>query len=121
MKQYYVYIMTNKSRTLYTGVTNHLERRVAEHKEKIVPGFTSKYNITKLIYFEITEDVYAALTREKQIKGWLREKKIALIESVNPQWRDLSLGWSLSCGDALRESEILRSAQNDRQGQRQKD
>ncbi len=91
MAQYYVYIMTNKSRTLYTGVTNDLARRVYEHKQKLLPGFTSKYNITKLVYFEATEDVYAALNREKQIKGWLRDKKIALIEAANPDWKDLSV------------------------------
>ncbi|OGP97656.1 MAG: endonuclease, partial [Deltaproteobacteria bacterium RBG_16_55_12] len=66
--------MTNKSRTLYTGVTNDLERRVYEHKQKLVPGFTAKYNITRLVYFEVTQDVQAAITREKQIKGWLRSK-----------------------------------------------
>jgi len=93
MKTYYVYIMTNHSGTLYTGVTNDLERRVFEHKHKLVPGFTSKYNITKLVYYEEGNDVNVALTREKQIKGWLRAKKIALIESVNPEWRDLSLDW----------------------------
>ena len=81
-----------KSRTLYTGVTNDLERRVYEHKQKLVPGFTAKYNITRLVYFEVTQDVQAAITREKQIKGWLRSKKIALIESVNPEWKDLSMG-----------------------------
>ncbi len=91
--QYYVYIMSNKSRTLYTGVTNNLERRVYEHKQKIVPSFTSKYNITNLVYFELTSDVYSAIDREKQIKGWLRRKKIALIELVNPQWQDLSISW----------------------------
>ena len=90
MVQYYVYIMTNKARTLYTGVTNDLARRVYEHKQKLLPGFTSKYNITKLVYFEATEDVYTALNREKQIKGWLRAKKIALIETTNPVWKDLS-------------------------------
>ena len=95
MKQYYVYIMTNKSRTLYTGVTNDLERRVYEHKKKLVPGFTTKYNITGLVYFEVTQDVGAAIAREKQIKGWLRTKKIALIDSVNPGWADLSVDWSL--------------------------
>ncbi len=95
MKQVYVYITTNKSRTLYTGVTNDLERRVYEHKKKVVPGFTTKYNITRLVYFEVTEDIGAAIAREKQIKGWLRSKKIALIESVNPEWCDLSDGWSL--------------------------
>lgn len=93
MKHYYVYIMTNRSRTLYTGVTNNLERRVYEHKNKLVPGFTSKYNITQLAYYEETNDVQVALAREKQIKGWLRSKKIALIESINPQWKDLSLEW----------------------------
>ncbi len=93
MKSYYVYIMTNKSKTLYTGVTNNLERRVYEHKNKLVPGFTNKYNITKLVYYEETNDVQAALAREKQIKGWLRSKKIALIESENPEWKDPSREW----------------------------
>ena len=96
MKHYYVYIMTNKSRTLYTGVTNNLERRVHEHKNKLVAGFTSKYNITLLVYYEETNDVQVALAREKQIKGWLRSKKIALIETINPQWKDLSLEWDIS-------------------------
>ena len=90
MRQYYVYIMTNKSRTLYTGVTNNLERRVYEHKQKLIPGFTTKYNISRLVFFEATQNIRAAIEREKQIKGWLRSKKIALIESVNPQWEDLS-------------------------------
>lgn len=90
MNQYYVYIMTNKSRTLYIGVTNNLRKRVFEHKHHLVKGFTNKYNITKLIYYEITNDIEAAIIREKQIKGWLRKKKIALIESVNPEWKDLS-------------------------------
>jgi len=93
MNQYYVYIMTNRSKTLYTGVTNDLIRRVYEHKNKMVEGFTKKYNITKLVYFKETEDIQAAILREKQIKGWLRSKKMALIESVNPQWKDLSEGW----------------------------
>ncbi len=91
MKQYYVYIMTNKSRTLYTGVTNDLIRRVYEHKHQLIPGFCSKYQISQLVYFEVTQDVFAALNREKQIKGWLRSKKIQLIESVNPDWQDLSI------------------------------
>jgi len=93
MKQYYVYIMTNRSGTLYTGVTNDLVRRVYEHKNKLIPGFTAKYNITKLVYFETTDDVRTAIAREKQIKGWLRVKKVALIESVNPSWDDLSADW----------------------------
>jgi putative endonuclease len=93
MREYYVYIMTNKSGTLYTGVTNDLLRRVYEHKHKLIPGFTSKYNITCLVYYEATADIRAAIAREKQIKGWLRSKKIALIESVNPTWKDLSAEW----------------------------
>ncbi|MCH8837629.1 MAG: GIY-YIG nuclease family protein [Candidatus Marinimicrobia bacterium] len=93
MKTYYVYIMTNKSGTLYTGMTNSLIRRVTEHKEKLVPGFTSKYNIDRLIYFAATHDVNAAIAMEKQIKGWRRSKKIALIESMNPEWKDLSVEW----------------------------
>ncbi|MBV6402144.1 MAG: hypothetical protein CNIPEHKO_02450 [Anaerolineales bacterium] len=93
MKSYFVYIMTNRSKTLYTGVTNNLERRVYEHKNKLVAGFTSKYNITKLVYYEETSNVHAALAREKQIKGWLRAKKIALIEAENPEWKDISLEW----------------------------
>lgn len=93
MRHYYVYIMTNKSKTLYTGVTNNLTKRVFEHRQKLVPGFTSKYNITHLVFFEETPDVKAAISREKQIKGWLRAKKIALIESMNPQWKDLSAEW----------------------------
>lgn len=96
MKTYFVYIMTNHSGTLYTGMTNNLERRVYEHKHKLIPGFTSKYNITKLVYYEEGNDVNAALAREKQIKGWLRAKKIELIESKNPEWKDLSLGWEVT-------------------------
>ncbi len=94
MKNYYVYIMANVSRTLYTGVTNNLERRVYEHKEKTAPGFTSTYNINRLVYCEDFGDIRDVIAREKQIKGWLRGKKIALIESVNPKWRDLSEDWA---------------------------
>ncbi len=93
MRQYYVYIMTNRSRTLYTGVTNNLERRVLEHKRKSIPGFTRRYNIRRLAYYEVWGDIRAAIGREKQIKGWLRAKKVALIETKNPEWRDLSDGW----------------------------
>jgi putative endonuclease len=92
-KNYYVYIMTNRSKTLYTGVTNDLMRRVYEHKSKMVEGFTKKYNITRLLYFEETSEVQSAIAREKQIKGWLRAKKVALIESKNPEWKDLSEEW----------------------------
>jgi putative endonuclease len=93
MKNYYVYIMTNHSKTLYTGMTNDINRRVYEHKQKLISGFTQKYNINKLVYFEETTDVTEAIAREKQIKGWLREKKIALVESINPTWKDLSASW----------------------------
>jgi putative endonuclease len=93
MHQYYVYIMTNKSRTLYTGITNNLERRVLEHKQRLVPGFSARYNINKLVYYEMTENVNSAISREKEIKGWLRKKKIGLIEFQNPEWRDLFLSW----------------------------
>ncbi len=93
MNNYYVYILTNRSKTLYTGVTNDLIRRVYEHKQKLIPGFTQKYNIDKLAYYDETVDVTAAIAREKQIKGWLRAKKIALIESMNPEWHDLSADW----------------------------
>ena len=85
--------MTNKSRTLFTGVTSNLMRRVQEHKEKLIEGFTSKYNIHILVYYESTSSVHTALAREKQIKGWLRAKKIALIDSINPEWKDLSEEW----------------------------
>jgi putative endonuclease len=93
VKTYYVYIMTNKSRTLYTGVTNNLERRVSEHKLKLIPGFTRQYNLTRLVYFEVFGDIRSAIGREKQIKGWLRAKKVALIIAGNPPWQDLSQGW----------------------------
>jgi putative endonuclease len=93
MKTYYVYILTSPTGTLYIGVTNDLFRRVYEHKQKMVEGFTKKYNITRLVYYEEAHDVNSAILREKQLKGWLRKKKIALIESVNPKWEDLSDGW----------------------------
>ena len=93
MNQYYVYIMSNKSKTIYTGITNNLHRRVFEHKSKKIKGFTSRYNITKLVYYEITNEVKTAIAREKQIKGWIRKKKIDLIESMNPEWNDLSEDW----------------------------
>ena len=89
MADYYVYIMTNEAGTLYTGVTNDLVRRILEHKQKLIPGFTRRYNLTRLVYYEVTPDVRAAIAREKQIKGWLRRKKVALVESMNPEWRDL--------------------------------
>ncbi len=90
---YYIYIMASKTRVIYTGMTNNLERRVYEHKEKLIKGFTSRYNVTRLVYYEYTNDVNAAIQREKEIKAWRREKKIKLIESTNPNWENLSDGW----------------------------
>ena len=82
--------MSNRSKTIYTGVTNNLERRVYQHKSKQIQGFTAKYNLTRLVYSEETANVISAISREKTIKDWLRAKKIALIESVNPSWNDLA-------------------------------
>ena len=93
MKKYYVYIMSNKSGTLYAGITNDLERRVYQHKCKSIEDFTKRYNITSLVYFESTDDVTIAIAREKQIKGMLRHKKIELIKTLNPEWKDLSEDW----------------------------
>ena len=90
MGQYFVYILTNKyNKVLYVGVTNNLIRRVYEHKNKLISGFTSKYNIDKLVYYESFPSVFDAIKREKEIKGWKREKKVALINSFNPEWKDL--------------------------------
>ena len=93
MKQYYVYIMTNRSRTLYTGVTSDLAGRVSQHKQGIGSVFTKKYHINRLVYYETHTDIQNTIAREKQIKGWLRKKKIALIEEQNPDWLDLSADW----------------------------
>jgi putative endonuclease len=91
-KNYYVYILTNWNNTvMYVGVTNELVRRVYEHKNKIYEGFTKKYNLKKLVYFELFFDINEAIKREKEIKKWRREKKNKLVESTNPKWRDLSL------------------------------
>jgi putative endonuclease len=92
---YYVYIMTNRSKTLYTGVTGDLEKRVFEHKQGIKGEFAARYKIDRLVYLERFGDIRAAIAREQQIKGWLRSKKIALIVSMNPEWKDLSEGWFL--------------------------
>ncbi|MDD5093684.1 MAG: GIY-YIG nuclease family protein [Dehalococcoidia bacterium] len=89
-KQYYVYILTNKSNAvLYTGVTNNLKRRAYEHREKLVDGFTRKYNVMRLVYYEVFEDVAEAILREKQIKAGSRQKKLDLVQSLNPGWTDL--------------------------------
>ena len=89
----YVYIATNKSRTLYIGVTNNLERRMWEHKQKEGSKFAAKYNITRLAYYETFDDIRDAIAREKQLKRWRREKKVWLIERENPNWEDLSADW----------------------------
>ena len=95
MKNSFVYILSNNSKTLYIGVTNNLERRIYEHKNKLIDGFTKKYNLTKLVYYETFGDITLAIAREKQLKGWLRKKKIELIESMNPDWNDLSTDFSI--------------------------
>jgi len=90
---YYVYILSNASRLLYTGITSNLERRVWEHKRKVIPGFTSKYNLHQLVYFETFGDVRAAIAREKQIKAWRRDKRVSMIREKNPHWTDLASCW----------------------------
>ena len=108
---YYVYIITNKiNSVVYVGITNNLERRLYEHKHKLIEGFSARYNLYKLVYFETTNNVEAAIAREKQIKGWTRAKKDALIASINPKWLDLAECYQ---GDS---STTLRYAQNDSVG-----
>ncbi len=92
-KFYYVYIMASRSRTLYTGVTNRIYRRAMQHKKGEIEGFTKKYHINRLVYYEIFKYVTSAIAREKQIKAWTRAKRLALIESTNPTWQDLAEGW----------------------------
>ena len=95
-RQYYVYIFTNKTnKVLYIGVTNDLERRIFEHKNKIVEGFTKKYNLNKLIYYEVTKDISSAIEREKQLKNWHRDWKINWVNSFNPMWKDLGTNFGL--------------------------
>jgi putative endonuclease len=96
VKNYWVYIMSGRTRTLYVGVTNDISRRAYEHKNKSVPGFTSKYHLDRLVYLEEQADIRDAIEREKQIKSWRREKKVALIESLNPGWKNLSFDWRLN-------------------------
>jgi putative endonuclease len=90
---YYVYILASDSRVLYIGVTNDLRRRVYQHKTRVVPGFTRRYSVNRLVYFESTPNVRAAIEREKTIKSWIRERRIRLIESVNAPWLDLAADW----------------------------
>ena len=93
MRDYSVYMIANHSHMLYIGVTNNLERRVSQHKLKLIPGYTKRYNITRLVYYEAMPDIRDAIAREKELKGWRRAKKVALIESTNPRWRDLAQDW----------------------------
>jgi len=102
--------MASKSRTLYTGVTNNFERRVVQHRRKLVPGFTARYNITRLVYYEAGGNIEAMIAREKQIKAWGRMKKIALIESVNRDWKDLSDGWLGSATTTARDKRTQRDS-----------
>ena len=93
-RSYWVYVLTNKPKgTLYVGVTNSLETRIWQHKSKAIEGFSKRYGLDRLVYFEEFRDVNRAIAREKELKGWLRVKKIALVEAGNPAWRDLSAGW----------------------------
>lgn len=93
-QSYYVYLLTNNNgKVMYVGVTNDLQRRIYEHKQKLVKGFTQRYNIDRLVYFEETDDVVAAITREKQIKKWRREKKNALVAETNPCFEDIAAEW----------------------------
>jgi putative endonuclease len=109
LKNYFVYILSNKSRMLYVGVTNNLEVRLYQHRMRLVQGFAERFGIFKLVYFEDTPDVMAAITREKEIKGWVRRKKVALISSFNPAWKDFSEEWSPPPADTL------HSVQGDKQ------
>ena len=93
MQTYYVYILASLSKVLYTGVTNSLHRRLWEHKNKVNKGFTARYHVTRLVYYEVFHDIHEAIAREKEIKKWNRTRKIALIESMNATWKDLSAGW----------------------------
>ena len=96
IKYYYVYILTNwNNKVLYIGITNNLQRRIYEHKHKLVEGFTSKYNLNKLVYFETFEDSLIAISREKELKKWRREKKDELIMEINPNWKDLSVEFEI--------------------------
>jgi putative endonuclease len=92
MGQYYIYILSSYTRTIYTGITNDLARRIAQHKQQVGSSFTGKYKVTHLVYFEAMSSVRDAISREKEIKGWRREKKVKLIESLNPDWDDLGEG-----------------------------
>ena len=115
-RTYYVYIMASRSKTLYIGVTNDLERRVQEHQAGITKGFTQKYNVIRLMYYEESNDVQTAIAREKELKGWRRSKKLALIESANPEWDDLSENWFTGQRDPSLRPPACGQAQGDKGG-----
>jgi putative endonuclease len=108
MAVYYVYILASASGVLYTGITNFLERRVAQHKTKLCPGFTATYDVTRLVYFESFTDVRAAISREKQLKNWRREKKLELIRTLNPTFRDLSADFPGATNSKRASSKLAR-------------
>jgi putative endonuclease len=112
-KSYFVYILASLSGTLYIGVTNDLQRRAWQHKQHDIEGFTKEYDVDRLVYWETFYDVRNAIDREKQLKGWRREKKIALIEKLNPQWKDLSREWYESRGPSTRPPKTGGLAQDD--------
>lgn len=94
MKSYFVYIMSSQRRVLYIGLTSKLEHRTHQHKTHAFEGFTAKYNVTSLVYYERYDNIHKAIAREKELKGWLRIKKIELVETTNPKWKDLSNAWT---------------------------
>jgi len=122
-RYYYVYIMCSRSRNLYTGVTNNLAKRAYQHREGLIPGFTRRYHISRLVYFQTFREIRAAIEREKQIKAWTRAKRVALIESMNPTWADLAEEWFPKGAEKVqiprgacperRELQIPRFARND--------
>jgi putative endonuclease len=114
-KRYYVYILASLSGTLYIGITNNLERRMVEHKEGLISGFTREYNVHRLVYFEVYRNVRNAIRREKQLKGWRREKKIALIKNTNPSWKDLAREWYEGRAPSTRAPKAGALAQDDNQ------
>ncbi len=112
-RSYFVYILASLSGTLYIGVTNDLQRRAFQHKQHEIEGFTKEYDVDRLVYWETFYDVRNAIDREKQLKRWRREKKIALIQSMNPQWKDLSREWCESRGPSTRPAKAAGLAQDD--------
>jgi putative endonuclease len=115
-RRYFFYRMANASKRIYTGMTNSIRRRVCEHDLKLTPSFAAKCNITRLVYFEGFEDVRNAIEREKQIKAWTRAKRIALIESTNPKWNDLSPRVGSAANISLRPQDRVRRGGSDRSG-----